>query len=139
MSGEIVEGVRRRRWLCDDTWEGVEIDSGRRVLSGPRGVVYPDWLLEELPLGDDDDAELAAAFALAVSAAPGGSEVTPLAGRVACVGGRLAILGRLEASEARAVYLSISPHDVLGIAELVGRPGSAPLVIRALASWLAAE
>lgn len=139
MSGEIVEGVRRRRWLCDDTWEGVEVASGRRVLAGPRGVVYPDWLLEELPLGDDDDVELAAALALVASSVPLGTEATPLAARVASVGGRLAVLGRVDAAEARALYLALSPRDVLGLADVVGRPGSGVLVLRAMASWLAAE
>ncbi len=139
MSSEIVEGVRRRRWLCDDTWEGVEVDTGRRVVSGATRVLSPDWLLDELPLGDDDDVELAAAFALCAALAPVGPESVPLAARVASVGGRLVILGRLDANEARALYLSISPRDLLGLADVVGRPGSARLVLPALASRLAAE
>lgn len=139
MSGEIVDGVRRRRRLCSDTWEGVEVDTGRRVLHAPIGALYPDWLLEELPLGDDDDVELAAAFALVAAAAPARPEATPLAARVASVGGRLVLLGGIDGAEARALYLSLSPRDLLGLADVVGRPGSGTLVVRALASWLAAE
>ncbi len=130
-------------------WDAVDVDTGERRLVATRdgelvGAIPLDWTLDEVVDGGDDEvlaAQLAVALASAGAPGPGPEPASrPLASRIVATRGVLRVLGPVaNRGEARAAYLLVAPSDRLGLAEAVGLPGSAGLVVRALGTYLASE
>lgn len=147
----------RRRLAADGSvehWDAVDVDTGQRcvatVADGAVTAVPLLWTLDEVADddtdgGNDNDVLLAAQVAVLLARAEP-SPARPVdydwLGAVAWVGEPwvMRLFGPAPSpAAARRGYLRLSPTDSLGIAELVGRRGSGPLVVAALATWLAAE